>query len=97
MFQKSHHKTGPVTFPAGQKLNYIHLPQDTEKVIPAFITSQLNYTNALFLGLSQHLINLLKLVQNFASRLLTNAKWNTYITPILASIRWLKVCFGLDF
>ncbi len=50
--------------------------QDLEKVILAFITSRLDYCNALYLGLPKSLLARLQMVQNAAARLLTGAKKN---------------------
>ncbi len=39
----------------------------------------------------------LKLVQNAAARLLTGFNRGHHITPVLASLHWLPVCFRIDF
>ncbi len=71
--------------------------QDLEKVIHGFITSRLDYCNALYLGLPKSLLARLQMVQNAAARLLTGAKKHDHITPILASLHWLPVSFRIQF
>ena len=68
-----------------------------ETVIHAFITSQLDYCNALYFGVSQSSLTRLQLVQNAAARLLTRAHKREHITPILASLHWLPVHFRVHF
>lgn len=70
---------------------------DLEKVIHAFISSRLDYCNALYVGLSQGSIARLQLVQNAAARFLTNTPKRVHITPVLYSLHWLPVQFRIDF
>ena len=60
-----------------------------EIVIHAFITSRLEYSNSLYLGLPQSFISRLQIVKNAAARLLTGSKKLEHITPVLPSLRWL--------
>ncbi|KAF7650077.1 hypothetical protein LDENG_00131650, partial [Lucifuga dentata] len=68
-----------------------------EKVIHAFITSRLDYCNALYSGISKGNINRLQLIQNAAAWLLTRSRKSNHITPILAGLHWLPACFRIDF
>lgn len=70
---------------------------DLEKAIHAFISSRLDYCNALYVGVSQSSLRRLQLVQNAAARLLTNTRKREHITPILSSLHWLPVSFRVDF
>uniref|UniRef100_A0A8C1UC21 Reverse transcriptase domain-containing protein n=1 Tax=Cyprinus carpio TaxID=7962 RepID=A0A8C1UC21_CYPCA len=70
---------------------------DLEKAIHAFISSRLDYCNALYVGISQSSLRRLQLVQNAAARLLTNTCKREHITPILSSLHWLPVSFRVDF
>ena len=90
------------------KSNFFHLRQlakvkpflsqnHFERVIHAFITSRLDYCNALYFGVSQSSLTRLQLVQNAATRLLTGACKREHITPILASLHWLPVHFIVHF
>ena len=71
--------------------------QHFETVIHAFITSRLDYCNALYFGVSHSSLARLQLVQNAAARLLTGVRKREHITPILASLHWLPVHFRVHF
>ena len=71
--------------------------KDLETVIHAFITSRLDYCNALYYGLPQNQLARLQLVQNAAARLLTGTKRQEHITPVLSSLHWLPICFRIQF
>lgn len=68
-----------------------------EKAIHAFISSRLDYCNALYVGTSQSSISRLQFVQNAAACLLTNNPRREHITPVLYSFHWLPVHFRIDF
>ncbi|KAL6455414.1 hypothetical protein MHYP_G00361580 [Metynnis hypsauchen] len=68
-----------------------------EILIHAFITTRLDYCNALYVGVNQTLLTRLQMVQNAAARLLVGVKKREHITPILASLHWLPVRFRIDF
>lgn len=70
---------------------------DLEKTIQAFISSRLDYCNALYIGLNQASLHRLQLVQNAAARLLTNTRKHDHITPVLYSLHWLPVEFRIQF
>ncbi len=70
---------------------------DLEKVIHAFISSRLDYCNALYSGISKRNLQRFQLIQNAAPRLLTHTKKSDHITPILAALHWLPVSFRIDF
>lgn len=59
---------------------------DFEILIHAFITTRLDYCNALYTGLSKTLMARLQLVQNAAARLLTGFRKFDHISPILQSL-----------
>ncbi|KAF7695177.1 hypothetical protein C0J45_2270, partial [Silurus meridionalis] len=70
---------------------------DAEKLVHAFMTSRIDYCNALLGGCPASLINKLQLVQNAAARVFTRSKKYDHITPILSSLHWLPVKFRIDF
>ena len=68
-----------------------------ETVIHAFISSRIDYCNALYSGISKRNILRLQLIQNTAARLLTHTRRSDHITPVLAALHWLPVSFRIDF
>ncbi len=76
--------------------NFLPL-EDAEKLIHAFVTSRLDYCNALFSGCSNTCIKNLQLIQNAAARTLTRTKKYEHISPVLASLHWLPVKSRIDF
>ncbi len=59
---------------------------DAESLIHAFVSSRLDYCNALFIGLPATSISRLQYIQNSAARILTRTKCSSHITPILANL-----------
>ncbi|GAA6093889.1 uncharacterized protein LOC116685831, partial [Tachysurus ichikawai] len=70
---------------------------DLEKAIHAFISSRIDYCNALYTGLNQSLLNRLQMVQNAAARLLSKTSKRSHITPVLHSLHWLPVRFRVEY
>lgn len=65
--------------------------KDAETVIHAFVSSRIDYCNALFIGLPASLISRIQYIQNSAARILTHTKRSAHITPILYDLHWLPV------
>ncbi|KAI5607411.1 hypothetical protein C0J50_1722, partial [Silurus asotus] len=70
---------------------------DLEKATHAFISSRIDYFNALYTRLNQSLLNRFQMVQNAAARLLTNTSKCSHITPVLRSLHWLPVRFRVEY
>lgn len=86
---------GPVLFSL-----YYMLPLGaviSKKAIHAFISSRIDYCNALYVGVHQTGLHRLQLVQIAAARLLTNSRKHEHITPVLYSLHWLPVQFRINF
>ncbi len=96
------------TFLAFVKLQFFHLKNisklrpmlsmsNAEILINAFITSRLDYCNALLGGCSACLINKLQMVQNAAARVLTRTRKYEHISPVLSTLHWLPTKHRIDF
>ncbi len=73
---------------------------NAETLIHAFMTSRLDYCNALLGGCSARLINKLQMVQNAAARVLTRTRKYEYISPVLSTLHcrlWLAQLGTLNF
>ena len=79
------------------KIKQILSRQLFENVIHAFISTRLDYCNALYVGVGASSIARLQIVQNAAARLLTGTRKYEHITPILASLHWLPIHFRVHF
>ncbi len=70
---------------------------NAEMLIHAFMTSRLDYCNALLGGCSARLINKLQMVQNAAARVLTRTRKYEHISPVLSTLHWLPTKHRIDF
>ncbi len=68
------------------KLRPMLSTSNAEMLIHAFMTSRLDYCNALLGACSACLINKLQMVQNAASRVLTRTRNYDHITPVMSTL-----------
>ncbi len=61
---------------------------NAEMLIHAFMTSKLDYCNALLGGSSARLINNLHMVQNAEARVLTRTRKYDHISPVISTLHW---------
>ena len=71
--------------------------ESAEAIIHAFVTTNLDYCNAILHGLPKALLNRLQLVQNRAARIVTFTKKYEHITPILIDLHWLPVEYRITY
>ncbi|XP_061098676.1 uncharacterized protein LOC133128885 [Conger conger] len=69
--------------------------QDAEKLVHAFVSSRLDYCNALLIGIPSK--SLQKRIQNSAARILMRVRKHDHITPILHSLHWLPISSRTEF
>ena len=69
----------------------------TEKVVHAFVTSRLDYCNALLYGIPTTLMSKLQRVQNMAARIVARIKKFDHITPVLHALHWLPVKYRVEY
>ncbi len=79
------------------KLRPMLSTSNAEILINAFMTSRLDYCNALLGRCSARLINKLQLVQNAAARVLTRTRKYDHISPVLSTLHWLPTKHRIDF
>ena len=60
-------------------------------LVQAFVTSRLDYGNAILSGISKASLSKLKKVQHFAARLVVRKPLQIHITPVLKDLHWLPV------
>ncbi len=79
------------------KLRNMLSVSDAEKLVHAFMSSRLDYCNALLGACPASSINNLQIVQNAAARVLTRSRKYDHITPILQFLRWLPIKFRISY
>ncbi|XP_064418828.1 RNA-directed DNA polymerase from mobile element jockey isoform X2 [Latimeria chalumnae] len=74
------------------------LPRDSlSTLMHAFVSSRLDYCNALYAGLPLKAIRRLQLVQNSAARVVNNVSRFDHITPTLRELHWLLIRWQITF
>ena len=68
-----------------------------EKLVHAFVTSKLDYGNALLYGLPEYLMNKLQKIQNTAARLVCELPKFCHISSVLKDLHWLPVRSRISF
>jgi hypothetical protein len=68
-----------------------------ERIIHAFITSRIDYCNAILHGVRQDDMQKIQRLQNAAARLFTGTKRREHITPVLEQLHWLPVVCRVKF
>jgi hypothetical protein len=63
----------------------------TERLVHAFVSSQLDSCNSLLIGLPAYQLHRLQRIQNSAARLITLTRCKEHITPVLKNLHWLRV------
>ncbi len=69
---------------------------NAEMLIHAFMTSRLDYCNALLGGCTARLINKLQMVKNAAARVRTRTRKYDHISPVMSTQHWLPIKHCID-
>ncbi len=70
---------------------------NAEMLLHAFMTSRLDYCNALLGGCTAGLINKLQMVKNAAARVRTRTRKYDHISPVMSTQHWLPIKHCIDF
>ena len=71
-----------------------HLDENsTETLVHAFVSSKLDYCNALLIGLPKYQIDRLQSVLNTVARIITFTCKYDHMTPVLVRLHWLPVSY----
>lgn len=70
---------------------------DAEKLVHTFVSSRLDYCNALLIGIPNKSLQRLQYAQNSAARILMRVRKYDHITPILHSLHWLPVSARIEY
>ncbi len=70
---------------------------NADMLIHVFMTSRLDYCNALLGGCSARLINKLQMVQNAAARVLIRTRKYDHISLVMSTLHWLPIKHRIDF
>ena len=79
------------------RIRHLLNQSQAEKLVHAFITSRLDYCNALLHGLPSTALLPLQTIQNSAARMITLTNRYQPITPILYDLHWLPVVQRIEF
>ena len=69
--------------------------ENIEILVHAFVSSKLDYCNALLIGLTKYQIDRLQSVLNTAARIITFTCKYDHITPVLVRLHWLLVSYRI--
>ena len=69
----------------------------TQALVYAEVTSRLDFSNSLLLGIPKFSINRLQQVQNCAARLIMGTRKFDHISPVLKELHWLPIHLRLQF
>ena len=71
--------------------------ETAEVAVHAFVTSKLDYCNALLYGLPKYQLQRLQYIQNTATRVVLQVSKFQHITPVLCELHWLPIQYRIIF
>ena len=66
-------------------------------VVNSIVACRLDYCNALYFGISEHLINQLQLIQNAAAKAVVGLYKYDHMGETLKELHWLPVKYRIEF
>ena len=69
---------------------------DAEKLVHTFVSSRLDYCNALLIGIPSRSLQRLQYIQNSAARTLMRVRQYKHISPILPTQHWFPVSARIE-
>ena len=69
----------------------------SKTLIHAFVTSHVDYCNALLAGIPQYQVQRIQRILNAAARLIYRCPRISHITPILIALHWLPIKYRVEF
>ena len=64
---------------------------DIRLVVHFLLTTRLDFSNSILIGLPQQLIDKMQKVQNWAACLILNKRKTEHVTPLLKQLHWLPI------
>jgi len=71
--------------------------RSTESIVHSFVSSNIDYCNALLYGAPKYVIQKLQRLQNAAARVVCGLRKYDHITPALKSLHWLPVAYRINY
>jgi hypothetical protein len=68
-----------------------------ENIVHAFVTSNIDYCNALLYGAPKHVIQMLQRLQNAAARVVCGLQKFDHISETLKNLHWLPVAYRINY
>ena len=72
-------------------------PEVAKIIVQGLVISKLDYCNGLLLGISNHQLNKLQIVQNMDCRVIKNLRKFDHITEAMKDLHWLKIPEHIQF
>ena len=79
------------------KKRFIFSNDQMKMVVNSIVACRLDYCNALYFGISEHLINQLQLIQNAAAKAVVGLYKYDHMGETLKELHWLPVKYRIEF
>ena len=79
------------------RIHNLLTPEVAKIIVQGLVISKLDYCNGLLLGISNHQLNKLQIVQNMGCRVIKNLRKFDHITEAIKDLHWLKIPEHIQF